>query len=106
MIERERKQLLAEIARMEAKPRLRAIFAFPAMRQMLRPPDGRDDGLSNMRLARAVSAFMQARFIEWFERDNRGAEGGEAEAVGPRGVPGNGTPAGIQDLETAQAIGS
>ncbi len=106
VIERERQQLLAEIARMEAKPRLRAIFAFAAMRHMLRPPDGRDNGLPDMRLARAVSALMQARFIEWFERDNRGAEGGEAEAVGPRGVPRDGTPAGIQDRETRQAIGS
>ncbi len=88
VVGRERPQLLAEIARMEASPRLRAIFSFAKMRDMLRPPGGRDDGLPDMRFARAVSALMQARFIEWFERDNQGADEGRAGAVGSRGALG------------------
>ena len=72
-VDRERADLLREIGRMETNPRLNAIFDFPTMRRMLRPADGPGEWRPEQRMGRAISGFMHARFIEWFERDNRGA---------------------------------
>ncbi len=65
-------QLLAEIDRMEGDGKLSHIFDFPRMREMLtrRTLEQHNSG-SEYDTHQAVGAFMQARFLEWFRRENR-----------------------------------
>ncbi|HEX4304000.1 MAG TPA: asparagine synthase-related protein [Rhizomicrobium sp.] len=65
-------QLLAEIDRMERDGKLSHIFDFPRMREMLtrRTIDQHHSG-SEYDTHQAITAFMQARFLEWFRRENR-----------------------------------
>jgi asparagine synthase (glutamine-hydrolysing) len=71
MAERVEPRVLAEIDRLEKSARLKKLFDFARMRAMLtrRTIDQRD---SDGRLAKrqAQLAFLHARYIEWFNRDN------------------------------------
>ncbi len=71
IFERDRPQMLEEIARMEKSARLRRMFDFAKMREML---SGRTTGRaavsSEGRIRHAIRAFLMARFIEWHERAN------------------------------------
>jgi asparagine synthase (glutamine-hydrolysing) len=63
-------QILAEIDRLEKSPTLSRYFDFPRMRRMLiqRPRDQRDP---EFRVRQVARAFLYARYMEWFTRDNR-----------------------------------
>ena len=64
-------QLLAELARMEKKERLRRYFDFTRIREMLiEPINPRFRQYSEMRVRQAIRAIIMARFIEWSERRN------------------------------------
>jgi asparagine synthase (glutamine-hydrolysing) len=65
-------RILAEIDRMEREGRLSHHFDFPRMRKMLtqRRIEDHNSG-SEYDTHQAIVAFVQARFIEWFRRDNR-----------------------------------
>lgn len=65
-------QILAEIDRMEGEGKLSHRFDFPRMRKMLtrRRADDHNSG-SEYDTHQAILCFIQARYIEWFRRDNR-----------------------------------
>jgi asparagine synthase (glutamine-hydrolysing) len=71
MVKRVEPRILAEIDRMEREGRLSHHFDFPRMRRMLtqRPIEKHRSG-SEYDTHKAVSAFLRARYIEWFRRDN------------------------------------
>jgi asparagine synthase (glutamine-hydrolysing) len=65
MVQRIRPRLLEEIERMEKNGRLSKLFDFSRMRRMLR------EGKSEVAARHAVRTLLYARFVEWFQRDNR-----------------------------------
>jgi asparagine synthase (glutamine-hydrolysing) len=71
MAKRIEPEVLAEIARMEKTGRLSAIFDFPRMRAMFsrRAVDEHASG-NEYDTRQALYAFISARFLEWFRRDN------------------------------------
>lgn len=71
MIKRIEPRLLSEIDRMEAGGKLDAYFDFPRMRRMLtrRTLDQHASG-NEFDTRQAALAFLWARYIEWFRRDN------------------------------------
>lgn len=60
-----RPQFIDGIARMERSERLRKLYDFGRIRKLLEAPS------SEQEARRGVTTFMAARFVEWFERDNR-----------------------------------
>jgi asparagine synthase (glutamine-hydrolysing) len=87
-VEREREALCAEIARMEKSPRLRRIFAFDRMREMLAAQSSAAQFQTNSRLLLAVRAVMIARYVEWFERANEFGASLEETDAGSRAEAG------------------
>jgi asparagine synthase (glutamine-hydrolysing) len=70
MVERIKPRLFGEIARLEKNPKLSGMFDFRRMRRMLGP--AKTITKKNETAARnAVRALLYARFLEWFQRDNR-----------------------------------
>jgi len=71
MVKRAEPRILAEIDRMEREGRLSHHLDFPRVRRMLtqRPIEQHRSG-SEYDTHQAVSAFLRARYIEWFRRDN------------------------------------
>jgi asparagine synthase (glutamine-hydrolysing) len=65
-------QILSEIGRMEREGKLSHRFDFPRMRKMLtqRRAEDHNSG-SEYDTHQAILCFIQARYIEWFRRDNR-----------------------------------
>ena len=71
MIRRAESRLLAEIDRMEAGGKLARYFDFPKMRRMLtsrRIEDHKSGSENDVNLA--LLAFLSARYMEWFRREN------------------------------------
>jgi asparagine synthase (glutamine-hydrolysing) len=71
MAKRVEPRLLAEIDRLEKSARLKKLFDFARMRAMLtrRTIDQHNSG-GELVTRQAAHAFLQARYIEWFYRDN------------------------------------
>jgi asparagine synthase (glutamine-hydrolysing) len=65
LIRQARPQFMDGIARMEKSERLRKLYDFDRIRELLEKPS------SEPRTRLGVTAFMSARYIEWFERGNR-----------------------------------
>lgn len=71
MVKRVEPRILAEIARMEKTERLAQHFDFPRMRRMLtRRTLERHATGTEVDTRQAVVAFLMARYLEWFRRDN------------------------------------
>jgi asparagine synthase (glutamine-hydrolysing) len=65
-------RMLEEIARMEASGRLSHLFDFPRMRAMLTRDRGKRRALDwGGDATTAAQAFIAARYVEWFRRDNQ-----------------------------------
>jgi predicted RNA polymerase sigma factor len=71
MAKRIEPRVLAEIDRMEKAGRLAQYFDFPRMRAMLtrRTVEQHASG-HEYDTGQAILAFLAARYIEWFRRDN------------------------------------
>jgi asparagine synthase (glutamine-hydrolysing) len=78
MIARIEPRIFAEIDRMEREGRMGRYYDLPRMRRML---TGRDAPFRNRRTRTAVEhaarAFIHARYIEWFSRDNAAGDDGD-----------------------------
>jgi asparagine synthase (glutamine-hydrolysing) len=64
-------EMLAEIDRLEKQAKLARYFNFPKMRKMLvQRPGARRNARFETRTRQATLAFIYARYIEWFSREN------------------------------------
>ncbi len=63
-------QLLADIDRLEQSATLSRYFDFAKMRRMLIQPDTRSAARFETRTRQAMLAYLYARYIEWFRREN------------------------------------
>jgi asparagine synthase (glutamine-hydrolysing) len=71
MAKRTEPAILAEIDRLEKSEKLSGYFDFAKMRRMLAQKEpGRDGSRLETRTRQATLAFLFARYIEWFARDN------------------------------------
>lgn len=70
MAKRVEPQLLADIERMENSHALSRYFDFAKMRRMLVQPEGPSSARFETRTRQAMLAYLYARYIEWFRREN------------------------------------
>ncbi len=70
MMERARPRVLAELARMEAGGKLSDLFDFAEIRRRLTREMREGNAWDQMPVGQGMSAFITARYVQWFRGDN------------------------------------